>query len=160
MLKLSRGVKNQTQSICYPSLDHARSLNLTEKLSLQRKRVPPSSKEPRDQSCYRCLGNHDHKSCPFKKEKCHHCNKTGHIAKACKSKKRETQAVHPPVNYVDSDDGESDDCLGSLDVYNVSDEDHVIWISSEVQGTVVKMELDTGLGSGSVAGRRAAPYMY
>ena len=50
-----------------------------------------------------------------------HCNMTGHIARACKSKKRETQAVHPPVNYVDSDDGDSDDYLGCLDVYYVSD---------------------------------------
>ena len=30
------------------------------------KKGSPSSKEPGDQSCYRCLGNHDHKSCPFK----------------------------------------------------------------------------------------------
>ena len=58
----------------------------------------PSPKEPGDQSCYHCLGNHDHKSCPFKKEKCHHCDKTGHIERACKSKKRETQAARPPVN--------------------------------------------------------------
>ena len=28
----------------------------------------PSPKERGDQRCYRCLGNHDHKSCPFKKE--------------------------------------------------------------------------------------------
>ena len=104
----------------------------------------PSPKEPGDQSCYRCLGNHDHKSCPFKKEKCHHSNKTGHIVRACKSKKRETQAAQPPVNYVDSDDGDSDDYLGSLEVNNVSDKDHVIWVSPEVQGRVVKMELDTG----------------
>ena len=34
-------------------------------LSLQRKRGSLSPKEPGDQSCYRCLGNHDHKSCPF-----------------------------------------------------------------------------------------------
>ena len=60
------------------------------------KRGSPSSKEPGDRSCYRCLGNHDHKSCPFLKEKCHHCNKTGHIARACKAKKRETQAAPPP----------------------------------------------------------------
>ena len=58
----------------------------------------PPPKEPGDQSCYRCLGNHDHKSCPFKKEKCHHCDKTGHIERACKSKKRETQAARPPAN--------------------------------------------------------------
>ena len=108
------------------------------------KKGSPSPKEQGDQSCYRCLGNHDHKSCPFKKEKCHHCNKNGHIARACKSKKRETQAVHPPVNYVVSDDGDSDDYLGSLEVHNVSGEDHVIWVSPEVQGKVVKMELDTG----------------
>ena len=45
---------------------------------------------------------------------------------------------------MDSDDGDSDDYLGSLEVDNVSDKDHVIWVSPEVQGRVVKMELDTG----------------
>ena len=104
----------------------------------------PSPKEPGDQSCYRCLGNLDHKSCPFKKKKCHHCNKNGHIVRACKYKKRETQVVQLPVNYVDSADGDSGDYLGSLEVNNVSDKDHVIWVSPEVQGRVVKMELDKG----------------
>ena len=50
----------------------------------------PSPREPGDQSCYRCLRNHDHESCPFKKEKCHHSDKTGHIKRVCKSKKRKT----------------------------------------------------------------------
>ena len=109
-----------------------------------RKPGSPSPKKSGDRSCYRCLGNHDHKSCPYKKEKCHHSNKTGHIVRACKSKKRETQAARPPVNYVDSDDGDSDDYLGSLEVNNVSDKDHVIWVCPEVQGRVIKMELDTG----------------
>ena len=71
------------------------------------KKGSPPLKESGDQSCYRCLGNHDHKSCPDKKEKCRH----GHIVRPCKSKKRETQAPQPPVNYVDSDDGDSDDYL-------------------------------------------------
>ena len=39
---------------------------------------------------------------------------------------------------------DSDDYLGSLEVNNVSDKDHVIWVSPEVQGRVSKMELDTG----------------
>ena len=39
MLKLSRGVKSQTQSICYPNQGQARSRNLRKKLSLQIKRV-------------------------------------------------------------------------------------------------------------------------
>ena len=45
---------------------------------------------------------------------------------------------------MDSDDGKSDDYLGSLEVNNVIDKDNVIWVSPEVQGRVVKMELDTG----------------
>jgi len=45
---------------------------------------------------------------------------------------------------VDGDDGDSDDHLGSLEVNNMSDKDQVIWVSPEVQGRVVKMELDTG----------------
>ena len=77
-------------------------------------------------------------------KKCHHCNKNGHIVRACKYKKRETQAAQLPVNYVDSADGDSDDYLGSLEVNNVSDKDHFIWVSPDVQGRVVKMELDTG----------------
>ena len=32
------------------------------------KKSSPSPKEPGDQSCYRCLGNRDHKSCPYKRE--------------------------------------------------------------------------------------------
>ena len=104
----------------------------------------PSFKESGAQSCYRCLGNHDHKRCPFKNEKCHHCNKTSHIVRACKFQKKETQAAQAPVNYADSDEGDSDDYLGSLEVNNVSSKDHHIWVSPEVQGRVVKMELDTG----------------
>ena len=77
-------------------------------------------------------------------KKCHHCNKNGHIVRACKYKKRETQAAQLPVNYVDSAEGDSDDYLGSLEVNNVSDKDHFIWVSPDVQGRVVKMELDTG----------------
>ena len=45
---------------------------------------------------------------------------------------------------MDSDDGDSGDFLGSLEVNNASDKDHVIWVGPEVQGRVVKMELDTG----------------
>ena len=92
----------------------------------------PSHKESADQSCYHCLGNHDHKGCPYKREKCYHCNKTGHIKRACKAKDREAQSTRPLVNYIDSDDG--DDYLGSLEVHNMDYKDHVTWVSPEVQG--------------------------
>ena len=65
------------------------------------------------------------------------------MAMACKSKKRETQAVHPPVHHVDGDDGDCDDYCGSLEVNNGSNTDRVIWVSPEAQGRVVKMDLDT-----------------
>ena len=104
----------------------------------------PSHKESSEQNCYRCLGNHDHKGCPFKREKCYHCNKTGHIKRACKAKERVAQGTRTPVNYMDSDDGDSDDYLASLEVHNMDNKDRVIWVSPEVQGRVIKMELDTG----------------
>ena len=103
-----------------------------------------SHKESSEQSCCRCLGNHDHKGCPFEREKCYHCNKTGHIKRACKAKERVAQGTRPPVNYMDSDDGDSDDYLASIEVHNMDNKDRVIWVSPEVRGRVIKMELDTG----------------
>ena len=45
---------------------------------------------------------------------------------------------------MDSDGGESDDYLGSLEVYNMDNKDRVIWVTPDVRGRVIKMELDTG----------------
>ena len=131
------------------SVDLLSQLGPVKKLKPRREARPPEKKFPfhkesAEQSCYRCLGNHDCKSCPYKREKCYHCNKTGHLQRACKAKKRETQGTRPPVNYMDSDGGDSDDYLGSLEVYNMDNKDRVIWVTPEVQGRVIKMELDTG----------------
>ena len=68
------------------------------KLKPRREAKPPEKefpfhKESAEQSCYRCLGNHDCKSCPYKREKCYHCKKTGHLQRACKAKGRETQGT-------------------------------------------------------------------
>ena len=35
-----------------------------------------------DPKCYRCHGDHQHKSCPFKNAICHYCKKSGHIQRA------------------------------------------------------------------------------
>ena len=45
---------------------------------------------------------------------------------------------------MDSDDGDGDDYLGSLEVHNMDNNDRMIWVSPKVQGRVIKMELDTG----------------
>ena len=43
--------------------------------------------------CYRCGGKHAADKCRFRDSDCHHCGKKGHIAKACRSRKRER--THP-----------------------------------------------------------------
>ena len=58
--------------------------------------------------------------------------------------KREAQGTRSPVSYMDSDSEDSDDYLGSLEVHNMDNKDRVIWVTPEVQGRVIKMELDTG----------------
>ena len=57
----------------------------------------PSHKESSEQSCYRCLGNHDHKGCPFKGEKCYHCNKTGHLKGPVKPRKGRHRVPDPQL---------------------------------------------------------------
>ena len=36
--------------------------------------------------CYRCVGNHAAKSCPFIDKKCFYCPNKGHINKVCRKK--------------------------------------------------------------------------
>lgn len=45
---------------------------------------------------------------------------------------------------MEGDDGDRDDYLGSLDANNMGDKDRIIWVSSEVQGRLVNMELNAG----------------
>ena len=40
-------------------------------------------------SCHRCGGKHLASSCRFRSEKCRACGKMGHIAKMCRTKKKE-----------------------------------------------------------------------
>lgn len=51
-----------------------------------------SSPHEKKESCYRCNGKHLPTSCKFKTSTCYKCQKLGHIAAACRSKK---QAVKP-----------------------------------------------------------------
>ena len=43
--------------------------------------------------CYRCGGKHNSDRCYFKNSNCHQCGKTGHIAKVCRSKQRDSKPV-------------------------------------------------------------------
>jgi hypothetical protein len=115
---------------------------------VQRHHRPTSSVKTGKQKlfvCYRCNGmNHRPDNCKFKDVICHNCNKRGHIRKACKSavksKQRPQKKIHAVHNEKCSDD---DDYLGINCVKNKNAQDS-IWITPNVNGKEIKMELDTG----------------
>ena len=99
---------------------------------------------PADPKCYRCHGDHQHKSCPFKNAICHYCKNSGHIRRACRKRSKETHRFKPPVNHIDDDNSDSDDYLASLEINKVGNKDNVIWVTPKIEGTPLRMELDTG----------------
>lgn len=108
--------------------------------------------------CYRCgRGSHTPFECRFRNEVCRKCNKRGHIQRACRSwknkentKEDKTQKYskkNRKVHAVDEDsaDSDSDNGLASLEIYSMNGGDkNAIWLSPQVNGQTVKMELDTG----------------
>ena len=74
------------------------------------------------QHCYRCEGSHSPQTCHFINEECRYCGKKGHIARACRARKRKgghtkewrdqqekTQAVKKLEGDVKQDDDGSDE---------------------------------------------------
>lgn len=57
----------------------------------QKREGRPRAAGDRDRlkDCYRCNGKHLPSDCRFKTEKCHACGMTGHIARACRNRKKE-----------------------------------------------------------------------
>ena len=86
--------------------------------SAQTKATPPEKHASKEQTCYRCTGQHDQKTCPFKKEKCHYCKKQGHLKKVCKKRLRETQRSQASVNNLFDDQENSGDEL--TDMYHTT----------------------------------------
>lgn len=127
-----------------------------------------SLKQGKKQTCYRCgKTSHEANECWFKDKECRKCHKQGHIERVCKADKwqrtekthskpkfqrerRKTTNVHK-VTENDSDQTESDTDserydLGCLELHSVSDTEdrRIIWVTPEVSGVKLKMELDTG----------------
>ena len=105
------------------------------------------------QLCYRCGAGHNSRECRFRDSKCNNCNKTGHIAKVCKSAKRGYQ--RRPFNRTNRVE-ESE--LGSSSKQSSPVEDDVdmamfcvrnkkgsppIQVQIKVQGKPLSMEVDT-----------------
>ena len=90
--------------------------------------------------CYRCLRtNHTPDKCRFINATCHGCHKTGHILPACKPNFAQSKEKVHTLNIGDSDEE-------FLKTLSDSKDRNVIWVSPEINGKVINMELDTGAG--------------
>ena len=58
--------------------------------------------------CHKCLGDHQHKSCPYKDYKCHGCGMKGHLKKACKNKQQSRQHNRNKIFQVEGDNVDSE----------------------------------------------------
>ncbi|XP_057202332.1 uncharacterized protein K02A2.6 [Triplophysa rosa] len=116
----------------------------------------PKKTTQNTESCYRCgKGGHKANQCRFKTETCRKCNKVGHIQRACRSdvsfNERERQYKASRKTYKElhvvahQSDDESDTGLANLEIYNLkNDLTKAIWLTPQVNGQTVRMELDTG----------------
>ena len=118
--------------------------------SAQNTATLPEKHEPKEQICYRFTGQHDQKSCPFKKEKCHYCKKQRHLKNVCKKRLRETQGSQASVNNLFDDEESSSDELPGMyhttTVYStasLAQSTKPLRVSLQVEGWNMVMELDT-----------------
>ena len=58
------------------------------------KQDQPRSTTTTQKPCYRCGGSHAPRACKFKTSKCFKCDKTGHIAKVCRSSSKQSHSTH------------------------------------------------------------------
>ncbi|XP_049512746.1 uncharacterized protein K02A2.6-like [Dermacentor silvarum] len=88
-------------------------------------------------SCYRCAEQHDAGDCPYRKARCHYCKMTGHLARACKKKKREA------VNAFNDNDEEVEE-LQLFHVQQSGPTTRPYRVQVHIAGTPVEMQIDTG----------------
>lgn len=114
-----------------------------------------SSEGRKQRKCYRCgKDGHDASECYFKDQYCRNCGKKGHVKRVCRSKptnvsssaksdlsKKKEKDLHNVQNESDSDD-----TLASLELHKVDKTNcsNIIWVTPEVNGKPLRMELDTG----------------
>ena len=113
-------------------------------------------------TCYRCgRTGHSPNQCRFKDATCHGCNKKGHIRPACRSQHDQQPSRGPPkpqkgkqkskpmklmeTTENDDDDDDSTVFVGRFAINKLyQKKDNTIWVTLSINGTPLRMELDTG----------------
>ena len=96
--------------------------------------------------CYRCgKDNHQPTECHYRTETCHGCGKVGHLKRVCKKirQRDKAQMVIATRETDDSEDGDDDE-LELFTVYTAQGKKDGIFVSMELSGKPVKMQVDTG----------------
>ncbi|XP_064468815.1 uncharacterized protein LOC135383143 isoform X1 [Ornithodoros turicata] len=103
-------------------------------------RKPVSGSETRTakNKCYRCGEEHDANSCRYRKTRCYHCKRTGHLSRVCRSRQTTADAVH------NVDDEQPDSELLLYSVYHVGTTKRPYEVEVRLEGMTVKMQVDTG----------------
>ena len=104
--------------------------------------------------CFRCGRiNHSAPQCRYKDAVCKKCNKTGHLAKVCQSRKTISSLSLPtkkrlPTNVVSEQTSPSEKHEYALftiqDTKEVTDKPGPLHVSVKINGKQVSMEIDTG----------------
>ncbi|XP_011883987.1 PREDICTED: uncharacterized protein K02A2.6-like [Vollenhovia emeryi] len=105
-----------------------------------------SSRQQKDYVCHGCGGKHARSQCRFRDAVCHTCNKKGHLSKVCKSKELNTDtrtvAALQPAEHVDT--------IRYRDKINAVNSRQKCMIDVEIDGKILRMELDSGAPCGIV----------
>ncbi|XP_036815479.1 uncharacterized protein LOC118943635 [Oncorhynchus mykiss] len=103
------------------------------------------------EKCNRCdRDGHKAEDCRFKDEICHKCSRRGHIQRACKAKFShisKTEKIKGLVNTLAENSGSDSDerLIGTMALNTVtSPSSSIIWVTPDIKGKPLKMELDTG----------------
>lgn len=101
------------------------------------------------QPCYGCGARHSRSQCSFKNATCYACNKKGHIAKMCKSKKSS-----PTNQILDNEDSllPTDEVLllnSVQEIYSIKAVDKFM-LPIKINNTPISMELDTEAPTGII----------
>ena len=96
--------------------------------------------------CYHCGRTHSTATCRFKDAVCHKCNKKGHLAKVCRSKRpTQNQAGSRTTHQIAADDDCVSDTSESYELFNLQEtRTKALVVTVKLNNSTLDMELDTG----------------